>query len=764
MADQIQRVNYFKNQFLHVEDFTAEQSYHLDMRRRHNRWLHSWGIAEGLKLSFAPNGSAVTVSEGMAIDNQGREIVLVDDDTLELADFEGGRDVWVTIAYGEAPTREQNETGVKGNTRVEERPELVGLLAKPAEGTRIVLGRVTRGGDNGTQITEVDSTVRTIAGAIEGDVLLTPRDPAVPADDYVSLKWAGAKQADLVGNLRVRKFSPTTPDGNITVEGNVGVAGGLTVDQASKNAGDLAGGASSLVLGAASGEGIVSKRTAGGNQFGLELFTRGASRLSISNAGNVGIGTGAQPASALLEVRGPARLGTLAFVDTPGGALLPDAWLGMANNIEGATRWLHIGGITDAGARRLALFADRIFVFGSIGLGTPAPSNRLHVADNTGIRQNRLFLSGGGGSGWSSLSFNAYHNAANNGWTFIEPTATAVTLEMDGSAGFPRFDVFTTAAAAPTSWIHRFRINGETGMTALVPSGGNVGIGTTNPQAKLEVVGGDIRWAGSTLNADQGGSIELGGLGNTPGGGSPYIDFHFAGLTQDFNTRIQNDGNGRLTVNANVFQATGNVGVGTAAPAQKLHVVGNIFFGGSGGADTISTPGRFHIDGPELLYILNRSGLIVGKEWGGNGNVHIQGRLVVDGGIACEPKQTPAFGAGWGNYGAGWCAVSFYKDSFGIVHMEGLASKLSGVPGGGQTILTLPAGYRPAAPLIFAVQCGEPNGVGRVDVWPDGRVAFTSGPVGESDYQSLSTVHFRAAEPQPQPQPFLDRLGRERLA
>lgn len=36
----------------------------------------------------------------------------------------------------------------------------------------------------------------------------------------------------------------------------------------------------------------------------------------------------------------------------------------MVNNIEGATKWLHVGGITDAGARRLVLAADITYVYG----------------------------------------------------------------------------------------------------------------------------------------------------------------------------------------------------------------------------------------------------------------------------------------------------------------------------------------------------------------------------------------------------------------
>jgi len=47
----------------------------------------------------------------------------------------------------------------------------------------------------------------------------------------------------------------------------------------------------------------------------------------------------------------------------------------------------------------------------------------------------------------------------------------------------------------------------------------------------------------------------------------------------------------------------------------------------------ITCAGRQHTDGPTEFYILNKLGLVVGKEWGGNGNASIQGNLAVDGNI-----------------------------------------------------------------------------------------------------------------------------------
>ncbi len=45
--------------------------------------------------------------------------------------------------------------------------------------------------------------------------------------------------------------------------------------------------------------------------------------------------------------------------------------------------------------------------------------------------------------------------------------------------------------------------------------------------------------------------------------------------------------------------------------------------------NTIQCAGRQHISGPELLYLLNKNGVVIGKEWGGNGNLQVQGNANV---------------------------------------------------------------------------------------------------------------------------------------
>jgi hypothetical protein len=85
------------------------------------------------------------------------------------------------------------------------------------------------------------------------------------------------------------------------------------------------------------------------------------------------------------------------------------------------------------------------------------------------------------------------------------------------------------------------------GGNQLVATGGNV-------KAAKSILWGSA----NVLSTDQEGSIELGN--STVAGKTPFIDFHYGtGSNQDYNVRIINDANGRLTVNATDFYVNGNI-------------------------------------------------------------------------------------------------------------------------------------------------------------------------------------------------------------
>ena len=60
----------------------------------------------------------------------------------------------------------------------------------------------------------------------------------------------------------------------------------------------------------------------------------------------------------------------------------------------------------------------------------------------------------------------------------------------------------------------------------------------------------------------------------------------------------------------------------------SLSINGDIFLEGATIQKTgEGAAGRMHINGDELLYLLNKNGVMIGKEWGGNGNLQVQGNV-----------------------------------------------------------------------------------------------------------------------------------------
>ena len=118
-----------------------------------------------------------------------------------------------------------------------------------------------------------------------------------------------------------------------------------------------------------------------------------------------------------------------------------------------------------------------------------------------------------------------------------------------------------------------------------------------------------------------------------------------------------------------------------------------------------------------------------------------------------EPRKAVSFNNGWRNYGGGgnWAPCAHWKDVNGIVYLEGLMDKAGGNFVGGETVLTLPAGYAPLRDLIFGVPMEGGGGapvvnIGTLNVHTDGRVSLrTGGAANPVNWVSLSPISFRKA-------------------
>jgi hypothetical protein len=228
---------------------------------------------------------------------------------------------------------------------------------------------------------------------------------------------------------------------------------------------------------------------------------------------------------------------------------------------------------------------------GNVGIGLDAPSTTLHIrsANNTyptaypylrigygAMAENYTGETGG-------ISFYKHYdlNIGAKIYAFS-------TWDVDSYNGSDLRFATTTSSNNGSKLLDRL----------VIKSNGLIGIGTNAPSDLLHV-NGRIRWMNNSLGSDQGGSIELGGtnsIANTSGY-IPYIDFHFgSGKTEDFNVRIINNGDSRLTFTTKSGEALVLKGR-SATVTGDFSTVGNILVGTDKSTDATGNIYKLNVAG-----------------------------------------------------------------------------------------------------------------------------------------------------------------------
>jgi hypothetical protein len=324
-------------------------------------------------------------------------------------------------------------------------------------------------------------------------------------------------------------------------------------------------------------QGVVGVSNGG---FSIWDVTAAATRFAIDSAGNIGIGTDA-PIDKLHVSGGQTRISSRAKTLT--GDILVLSTTESANRMEllishAATNYHRIQSVHQGVAyTALCLQNDG----GNVGIGVTNPSEKLEVNGNL-----RVTLDAGSQKNVArivELGYSGITGAKNWALRGVYQHPSGVSVNADGGD----LDLIKS-------------LNGNT-ILATKTDGtalGNVGIGTTNPTSALHVIGsgtftGSVSAAGTSgfysstfannvrnpiwrfANADGYGlSYFQGSAGVSPAGGGDTIGFHFGTATAAASLLQLNNGHGAV-VNGN-FAATGNVGIGTTNPSEKLYVVGTI--------------------------------------------------------------------------------------------------------------------------------------------------------------------------------------------
>ena len=316
----------------------------------------------------------------------------------------------------------------------------------------------------------------------------------------------------------------------ITTSGNVGIgtsspAYKLDVAGEGKVTGKFrVGGA---VMLAELGTGVLMFGSEGGNQ--TAIYSANSEVIRINTAGLVGIGT-TNPTNAKLKVSGSGASGAIMSEDTSGSTSFVRV-LGDISS-QNLINWQSDTALRFATSNQdYSSFSERMRITstGNVGIGTSSPNDKLEV-------------SGG-----------AVRSTGLNGFIRIN----------DGVLSASRADglyLIQEANAPMIMWTNnteRMRIT----------SGGNVGIGTTNPSNKLHILGTGVNTQTitqeSTISAANAYLIQ-----------KSTAKSYITGLSIDFsNSYIIYDETAsamRLLVNSN-----GNVGIGTTNPTAKLDVNGD---------------------------------------------------------------------------------------------------------------------------------------------------------------------------------------------
>lgn len=182
------------------------------------------------------------------------------------------------------------------------------------------------------------------AGSIELFVDGIPTSTSLPS----AMRFSTSREGN-VGSISsmIIRSSGNVGIGTENPQEQLSITQGMNIDQINQNDGQLQNG---LRFGDSSGEGIASKRTMGGNQYGLDFYTSNNNRMTINNIGNVGIGnitpTQKLDINGSTNINGDLYLKSFKVLSNGGlnNTLTVNGILELSNNLKTNNKWISSDG------------------------------------------------------------------------------------------------------------------------------------------------------------------------------------------------------------------------------------------------------------------------------------------------------------------------------------------------------------------------------------------------------------------------------------
>ena len=391
--------------------------------------------------------------------------------------------------------------------------------------------------------------------------------------------------------------STNAQTGALVVRGGLGVAGNIFSSGTIVTSSDIQGASITATSG-------ISTNVIQGN----------TNLLLNPNAGNVGIGT-SNPQSKLeiitggtdsVTIKGTANDASVsahvAFKKADGSTI---GYIGDgsgSNNqlqvtshlVDGIANYAFNGGdIIFNTSPNLSGYSERMRITnsGNVGIGTVAPSSYQHGGS---VRVLEISNTASAANSQSHLIVSSGSNDPSSAIGGIT-AALANTSDSNKGVGYLGFITATSnTVSAPSSELHiatRDVVESNWSTKMIIKGNGNVGVGTTNPNKKLHVLGGNVQHEFSATNNQQYGfftSIDQihmtenayydGQWKSYEGGAGESAVILQTQATADHAFLIQVDNTVSATnevlnfTNPFVVKTNGNVGIGTTNPGVKLEV------------------------------------------------------------------------------------------------------------------------------------------------------------------------------------------------